>query len=66
MNYGNHYKIDLQHFTSANNFFIIFFTYIKMSAEPSAKYYQNNKGRLQKNTSERYQSLSKKEKEKKG
>ena len=31
----------------------------------SAKYYQENKERLQKNARERYQSLSKEEKEKK-
>ena len=33
---------------SSNNFFIYFFTYIKMSKDSSAKYYQNNKERLQK------------------
>ena len=31
----------------------------------SAKYYQENEGRLQKNARERYQNLSKEEKEKK-
>ena len=35
-----------------------------MSKDSSAKYYQNNKERLQKKSCERYQSLSKEEKEK--
>ena len=35
-----------------------------MSKNSLAKYYQNNKERLQKKTRERYQSLSKEEKEK--
>ena len=38
---------------------------MKILKYSSAKYYQNNKGRLKKKTSERYQSLSKGEKEKK-
>ena len=42
----------------------MFFTYLKMSKESSAKYYQSNKERLRKKTHERYQSLSKGEKEK--
>ena len=50
MNYANDYKMDLQH--------------IKMSKYSSAKYYQNNKEKLQKKASERYQSPSKEEKEK--
>ena len=33
---------------SSNNYFIIFSTYIKMSKDLSAKYYQNNKERIQK------------------
>ena len=36
-----------------------------MSKNFSAKYYQENKERLQKKARERYQNLSKKEKEKK-
>ena len=36
-----------------------------MSKYSSAKYYQNNKERLQKKACERYQSLSKEEEEKK-
>ena len=36
-----------------------------MSKNLSAKYYQENKERLQKKARERYQNLSKKEKEKK-
>ena len=36
-----------------------------MSKDSSAKYYQNNKDRLQKKADERYQSLSKEEKEEK-
>ena len=39
-------------------FFKIFFTYIKMSKDSSAKNYQDNKERLQKKARERYQSLS--------
>ena len=35
-----------------------------MSKNSSAKYYQDNKERLQKKTIERYQNLSKEEKEK--
>ena len=38
---------------------------MKILKYSSAKHYQNNKGRLKKKTSERYQSLSKGEKEKK-
>ena len=37
-----------------------------MSKDSSAKYYQNKKERLHKKACERYQSLSKEEKEKKG
>ena len=36
-----------------------------MFKDSSAKYYQNNKERLQKKACKRYQSLSKEEKEKK-
>ena len=39
--------------------------YIKMSKDSLAKYYQDNKERLQKKACERCQSLSKEEKEKK-
>ena len=40
-------------------FFIIFFNiHIKMSKNLSAKYYQENKERLQKKAHERYQNLS--------
>ena len=46
-------------------FSFFFFTYIKMSKNSSTKYYQDNKERLQKKTSQRYQNLSKKLKEKK-
>ena len=42
----------------------MFFIYIKISKNVSAKYHQENKERLQK-TCERYQNLSKEEKEKK-
>ena len=58
MNYANHDKIDLRHFYFINNFFLIFFTYIKVSKDSSAKYYQNDKERLQQKARERYQSLS--------
>ena len=37
-------------------------TYIKKSKDWSAKYYQNNKERLQKSSDERYQSLCREEK----
>ena len=51
------------------NFFRIFykfiFIYVKMSKTLSAKYYQENKERLQKKAREVYQNLSKDEKEKK-
>ena len=48
MNYANHYKIDMQHLISLQIFFLYIFTYIKMSENLSAKYYQNSKERLQK------------------
>ena len=51
-------------FISANSFVYSIFIYIKISKDSSAKYYQNNKERLQKKSCERYQSLSKEEKEK--
>ena len=38
---------------------------MKKSKDSSAKYYQNNKGRLQKKACEKYQGFSKEEKEKK-
>ena len=44
---------------------IFFFKYIKMSNTLSAKYYQENKERLKKIARERYQNLSKQEKENK-
>ena len=48
------------------NFFIIFFSYInKLPKNLSAKYYQENKERLQKKARERHRNLSKEEKEKK-
>ena len=50
------------------NFFVIFFIkvfiYIKTSKNLPAKYYQQNKERLQKKARERYQNLSKEQKEK--
>ena len=50
MNYANQEKIYFQHFHLFGYFFYeICFTYIKMSKDLSAKYYQNNKERLQKN-----------------
>ena len=50
-----------------SNFFLwFFFTYIKMSKDLPAKYYQDNKEKLQKNAHERYGSLSKEVREKKG
>ena len=48
------------------NFFYFFFTYIKITKDTSAKYYQNNKERLQKKLEkDTWESLSNKEKEKK-
>ena len=41
MNYANHDETELQHF------YVYFFTYIKISKDLSARYYQNNKKRLQ-------------------
>ena len=42
-------KLTCSIFMSSNNLFIFFFfTYIEISKDPSAKYYQNNKERLQK------------------
>ena len=41
-------KLTCSIFMSSNNYFIIFFTYIKMSKDSSAKYYQNDKESLQK------------------
>ena len=63
MNYASPYKIYLQHFYAFCQFFCNIFTYIKMSKDSSAKYYQNNIERLPKKARERYQSLSKEEKE---
>ena len=42
----------------------LFVIYIKMSKDSCTKYYQKNKERLQKKTRERYQNLSKEEKDK--
>ena len=63
MNYINHDKIYLQHFYVFYNFF--FYIYIKISKDSSGKHYQNNKELLLKKAGERYQKLSKEEKEKK-
>ena len=54
-------KLTLSIFRSSNNFFYeIFFTYVKMSKDSSAKYCQNNKESLQEEkATERYQSFSK-------
>ena len=58
MNYANHDKIDLRHF-------YLLITVIKTSKNSSAKHFQNKKERLQKEAGEKYQSLSKEQKEKK-
>ena len=47
MNYVNYDKVNFI-FKFSNNFFIIFFTYIKMPRNSSAKYFQENKERLKK------------------
>ena len=58
-------KLTCSIFMSSNNFFYnFFFTHIKTSKDSSVKFYQNNKERLQRKACERYQSLSKEEKEK--
>ena len=45
--------------------YVNFFIYIKICKNLSAKYYQENKERLQQKARERYQNLFKEEKEKK-
>ena len=65
MNYVNHYKII---FMSSYKFFYIFLHIEKCSKclnKDSSEKYQNDKERIQKRAHERYQSLSKEEKEKK-
>ena len=47
INYINHDKFNLQHYYAFNNFLYNFFTNIKMSKNPSAKYYKN-KGKREK------------------
>ena len=64
MNDENYDKIDQQHLLRLLIIFYIFFIYIKIPKDSSAKYYQNNKERLKKKARERYQSISKEEKEK--
>ena len=51
--------------TRQTHIYIFFFRYINLSKNSSPKYYQKNKERLQKMARERYQNLSKEEKEKK-
>ena len=64
-------KIDWHQFCLLiNQFFITFFCQfifinVKMSKDSSFNYYQDNKERQQKKACERYQSLSKEDKEKK-
>ena len=63
-------KLKSDIFKSSNHFFYnflynFFLIYIKMFKNLSAKKYQGNKERLQKKACERYQNLSKEEKEKK-
>ena len=49
---------------SSNKFFIIFFTYIKVSKNSSAKYYQGNKERLKKKLVKDIKIFPRKKKEK--
>ena len=49
---------------SSNKFFVIFFTYIKTSKDSSAKYYQNNRERLQKKPVKDIKAFLKKKKKK--
>ena len=51
---------------SSNNYFIVFFTYIKLSKYSSAKYYQNNKERPQKKIAKGIKVFLKKKKKKSG
>ena len=57
MNYVNHYlkvykiitaflNLLVHQFFLSNSFYILFFTYIKISKNPSAKFFQDNKERL--------------------
>ena len=62
MNYVNLDKIDCTISMFPNNFFINTFTYIKISKDSSANYYQNNKNGTTKKACEKYQSFSNKEK----
>ena len=48
MNYENHYKTYLQYFLSFKGLLHMFFTFMKMSKDRLAKYYQNNKERIKK------------------
>ena len=64
MNYANLDKIDCIISMLPNNFFINTFTYIKISKDLSAKFYQNNKKGTTKKACEKYQSFSNKEKKK--
>ena len=64
MNYANQDKIDSQHFMSSNNFCVTFFKHIKMSKDSPAKYYQNNKKRIEKKLSEDIKDFLKKKKKK--
>ena len=48
MSYADHGENDLQFSFYQINFFKNFLTYIKMSKDPPAKYYENNKERIQK------------------
>ena len=73
MNYVNHRKVKISKWNSEIHFLIFFYKFaiiffscvcIKMSKILSAKYYQENKDRLQKKACERYQNLSKEEEEK--
>ena len=52
-------KLLINPFVYFYNFFDIFFIPTKMSKNLLAKYYQENKERLQKKARERYQNLSK-------
>ena len=65
MNYANYIKLTFSIFLSFNHFFIIFFfTYIKKAKESSAKYYQNDKEKLQKKLVKGIKVFLKKKKEK--
>ena len=56
MNYVNHDKFGI-HYSLFSIFYKIFSVYVKISKDSSAKYYRDNKERLQKKARRKYQSF---------